>query len=393
MLPHIELVKAAGHEVRVLHVEPEVERTRGTSTLERFAAGGEGAEPVLRQDQAAHIRCSMEVGPFTRTRWWYRRTIEPYTRALFRLYEFAVQEWGRPDLLHAHVSLPGGVASARLSGAEKVPVVVSEHYTGFESDAKYPWRLGSVLREMGDSIDGFYPVSPAFADRIRATGVVEVSGVIPNPIDTDFFDVNLERRKAARSESDFRIVTTGTCGERKGTDVLLKALRYLNKDLPWSVSFFGNASLRDSLLRTTGAAEYADRLFFEGSVSQAELRSAFQIASLFVVSSRVETANVSMLQAAACGVPVVSTCCGGPESLLGADYSLLARSDDPEDLAQQITLAAEKFAELDPLIPANQVQHKFGIAAVGELLNRAYSDALEGYASRTGLSCLVSEAK
>ena len=48
-----------------------------------------------------------------------------------------------------------------------------------------------------------------------------------------------------------------------------------------------------------------------------------QQANCFVLSSKVETFGVVLIEAMACGIPVISTKCGGPNKLIDADLGIL----------------------------------------------------------------------
>ena len=59
-----------------------------------------------------------------------RANAELWVRAGARLYNRYVASHGKPDILHAHSSLFGGVLAARLKNALKIPTVLTEHFSG-----------------------------------------------------------------------------------------------------------------------------------------------------------------------------------------------------------------------------------------------------------------------
>jgi len=68
--------------------------------------------------------------------------LSAYCRTVEKLYKAYVKKHGKPDILHAHVTVPAGYAAAKLGEKYHIPVVITEHSSYFErffegSTAKY----------------------------------------------------------------------------------------------------------------------------------------------------------------------------------------------------------------------------------------------------------------
>ena len=68
--------------------------------------------------------------------------LSAYCRTVEKLYKTYVKQHGKPDILHAHVTVPAGYAAAKLGEKYHIPVVITEHSSYFErffegSTAKY----------------------------------------------------------------------------------------------------------------------------------------------------------------------------------------------------------------------------------------------------------------
>jgi Glycosyltransferase Family 4 len=59
--------------------------------------------------------------------WSWRLRQAAYVRAARRAFDESARVFGNPDLLHAHVVLPGGDAALRIGRAANIPVVLTEH--------------------------------------------------------------------------------------------------------------------------------------------------------------------------------------------------------------------------------------------------------------------------
>ncbi len=254
-----------------------------------------------------------------------------------------------------------------------MPVIVQEHYTGFESDARFPWRVGCYVRDMGRRIQGFYAVSPGYAERIGRTRLVNVTGVLPNPIDTGIF-APIER---PQPNDHFQIVMAGNVDRLKGADILFAALQRLLPELDWRLTVFGEVRERESFAPWLRDSQFSRRLSLPGKVSQDELRRAYSRSDLYVVSSRLETANVSMLEAMACGLPVVTTRCGAPETLVDESVAITVRPDDPRDLAEGILQVARNVQRFDPRVLRRFVLERYSKSVVARMVVDAYEAAIE----------------
>jgi L-malate glycosyltransferase len=319
-----------------------------------------------------YVRAPKPSHSYQRTRMFYGQFLRKYEHKMRQLYNAAVQKWGKPDILHAHVSLPAGYAAATVGAEVGVPVIVTEHYSGFESDARFWWRLGSYVREMSGRIHAFYAVSPGYAKRIAKTGLVNQVRVLPNPIDTDLF----HPMSASKDDRSFRLVSTGRLGFVKGTDVLLSALKEVTGRCPWTLDLFGDTSDKKRYSKWLDDPAFVGRVTLNGHVSQEHLAKSYNASDLYVVSSRSETANVSMLEAMACGLPVITTRSGGPETLVDESVARFVMPDDPMGLAQAILDATSARERHDAVAARRFVQDRYSIPRMGQLILSEYRQAI-----------------
>lgn len=365
ILPHIELLRENGLDAYVLQLglddEPIPEQTDPWNQPPRFLADNHTYIPVPR----ATRRCE-------NSRFFYGVFLKKYAERSRTLFKMAAERWGKPDILHAHVSLPAGYVAALLGHKNSIPVIVQEHYTGFESDARFWWRKGCFVREMGRNIQGFYAVSPGYARRIERTGLLNVTGVLPNPIDTYLFTPTQFQK-----ENDvYQIVTAGNMNQRKGADLLFQALHQLMPELNWQLTLFGDISQRDAYSRWLDDPQFSSRLSLPGKVLQEELRKTYSQSDLYVVSSRIETANVSMLQAMACGVPVVTTSCGAPETLIDESVGVAVKPNDPQAFAEGILEVARNAQRYDRKALRRFVVERYSKPVVANMVVNAYEKAI-----------------
>jgi len=117
------------------------------------------------------------------------------------------------------------------------------------------------------------------------------------------------------------LLSVGQLIERKGHDIPIRALA----DLPgWSLLVAGDGPLRRDLAALASSLGLADRVRFVGAVPQVQLPTYYSaVDALVLASSREGWANV-LLEAMACGTPVVaSSVWGTPEVVTGPAAGVL----------------------------------------------------------------------
>jgi glycosyltransferase involved in cell wall biosynthesis len=338
-------------DVRVVHLE---------------RAGGRGLVDLRRID--------LEEPPMWRAR--YRRFGKPLSVAGFfggpwaAARRFGRQGW-RPEVIHAHSflsALPALVLGKRLG----VPVAYTEHWTIFlpENPAELtaPMRLAARAALRGADI--VLPVSDDLGQALLALEPKARIRVVPNVVDERVFAPGALRETNAAPR---RLLTAGLLDtERKGVDLLLEALARLPQPDGIVLDVVGDGSLR---LRYEALAErlgLGDAVTFRGLKPKTQLAALMREADLFVLGSRYENNPCVVLEAMACGLPVVATRVGGLPEVVDDRSGLLSEPGDPASLAACITEALER--QFDRAAIARRARERYGTAAIGSTLADAYDE-------------------
>lgn len=111
------------------------------------------------------------------------------------------------------------------------------------------------------------------------------------------------------------------------------------KSYPHAVALIGNAgSLTPDLKRSAEASGVSDRIRFIGTLEESELPHLLRAVSAYVSTSPIDGTSVTMLQAMACGAPVITTDTEGNRDWITPNVSgTLVTAGDPEALAKAIT--------------------------------------------------------
>lgn len=141
----------------------------------------------------------------------------------------------------------------------------------------------------------------------------------------------------APSQRDFKtLISVGRLVEQKGFDILLEALFRAKESINCRLIIVGGGPLQEDLIYKANILKIKEFVDFVGW--QENPYKYIARADLFVLSSRWEGLANVIIEALACGCPVVSTNCKyGPEEILeGGKYGTLAKVNNPCDIASKI---------------------------------------------------------
>lgn len=251
-----------------------------------------------------------------------------------------------PDLIHVHHLW----LQACLAAHVDVPVVVTVHGTGLQQARLAPRHLGLFAGAL-DDVALFMAVSEEVADDTRRSYGLppEKVVVVANGFDEKIFfppgaegeGVSVGERTAVATPQGSAaaappsIVAAGKYVEWKGFEYLIRALANDRLgDACLTILGTGPAARRDALLEEAARAGVADRLLLPGHVSAAEVAGAFRRADVFALPSLHEPFGLVLLEALACGCPVVASATAGPKLIIDRaliDSGLAALVEPPTD--------------------------------------------------------------
>lgn len=212
----------------------------------------------------------------------------------------------RPDLAVSFLSPLVHHAAARLAGVPLMHWIRAAPGSWFDLAGKGVRARTEqlVLRSLLRRSVLVACVSPGIGDELRGLGVPESRIVLlPGPID-------LSRASAARSQrrphdGRAQIVTVSALGPPKRPDLLLDAVAALSRDHDLHLTVIGDGPLRPVLEGTASALGIGQRVGFTGWLEDAlDLVSSSDV---FVLSSDSEGMPSALVEALACGVPIVAS--------------------------------------------------------------------------------------
>jgi glycosyltransferase involved in cell wall biosynthesis len=249
----------------------------------------------------------------------------------------------RPDIVHSHIAQANILCRVTRLVSPMNRLICTAH-----SD-----------NECGPLLTKLYGMTDFLCDRMtnvsqNAVNVFIERGIshrkriscVYNGIDTNRFSPSLERRRETRRrlglEGKTVILFVGRFEWAKAPDVLVEAfmpLARLRSEL--ALLMVGDGTMRGEVERLLDGEGLKNRAVFTGL--RADTENYYNAADFFVMPSRWEGFGLSLVEAMACGLPIIATDCSGPREILeGGRFGRLVRPENSRALLEAIAAALDQ---------------------------------------------------
>lgn len=297
-----------------------------------------------------------------------------YKRAAKALLSSYVEENGWPDLIHAHSTLFAGAVASEWGNEHRVPVVITEHSSGFARGFYRSWQL-QVADKAVQGAQACISVSPSLGE-ILDQQLPSSEGRwewVPNVVADRFTVPTTQKRRNGVT----RFLSLALMTENKGQKDLLYAFsKYVLGSQEAELWLAGDGPIRATLQELADQLNVSSQVRFLGQVAPDQVPSLLQNVDAMVVSSHYETFGVVAAEALMAGLPVIATCCGGPECIVTEEDGFLVPTHAPQSLADAMSYIATNFLEYDSNAIAARARGRFSGAAIAEQLTHLYERLL-----------------
>ena len=352
---HAEAI-ATLHRVIVVHTVPDPSRLR----------------PHFEYRRTGDLHIGVLYHPAIRPHRWFRSYF--FNLAYRRMSERVACT---PELVHVNVLHPMGNLAVQWAKKLKLPVVATEHWTGYHPNTHnhLSTKQWLKLQKVAGECAFLCPVSAHLASAMKTRGLDGEFRVIANVVDTDLFTHPAERKSQKRL-----LHVSNLLDVHKNVSGILRAFKAaLERDNALHLTIIGDGDLAPHKATAAALGLSNDRVQFQGATSIEGIASAMQAANALVLFSNYENLPCVIGEAFATGLPVISTTVGGiPEHLNDSRGVLLEAGDEPA-LTQamlDVTANAERF-NADAL-RAYAVEH-FSRQAIAQAYDAVYLAALNAH--------------
>ncbi|HIH97292.1 MAG TPA: glycosyltransferase [Thermoplasmata archaeon] len=200
--------------------------------------------------------------------------------------------------------------------------------------------------------------------------------VVPNGVNTDQFEpLNKEEQRKwmenyfrVEFSSDLNIINVGRLSPEKGLRYLIESLKYLDPET--KLFIVGDGSEKNNLKRLVKKRDLENNVIFMGKITHDELPKILNAMDVFVLPAiSMEGFSNSMLEAMACGLPIVTTPIGAGAEVIKEGIGEVVETKNPEKLADGII----KCSNLDGWGIRRYVEENFSFGVVANLVYDLYS--------------------
>ncbi|MEC9491679.1 glycosyltransferase [Flexistipes sp.] len=219
-------------------------------------------------------------------------------------------DYNKIDLIHVHNSV-AGEAAVWVKKAYNIPFIVTEHSSAFARKTVKKKEIKLFEKIYKESCYNI-AVSEKFCKLLHETFNIKFE-YVPNVVDTDFFIP----AKKNNDKQRFRFINIANLNENKNQKALINAfIKAFKGNKNVLLSIFGNGPEYFNLQNEISNNGTQSQIILHGYADRGTVKRELQQSDAFVLSSKYETFGVVLIESMSCGLPVIATKCGGPESII-----------------------------------------------------------------------------
>lgn len=287
---------------------------------------------------------------------------------------YAINNFGKPDLIHAHVTYPAGWIAMKLAQEFDVPYIIKECMGPFPFKIrKFLDKRGALTKWIRDPLEKAAEViamSPQLADSMAAYGLKRPL-VVPYPVDERRFELVPHVKRET-----FQFFTLCALSPEKGIPDLLRAIPTALSKRPALLFRIGGSGRHEEYANLAQSLGIAHAVEWLGSVSRADASKYFADCDAFIMLSHLETFGMVYAEAIACGKPVVATRCGGAEFIINENNGLLVDVANIEQISGAIVQMSDEAVRFNPDEIRNDFLDRFSRSAIVQKITQCYKEVV-----------------
>jgi glycosyltransferase involved in cell wall biosynthesis len=297
-----------------------------------------------------------------------------YFLCFIKGYRYITLKRGKPVLIHVHVLLRTGIFACFKKVFSNIDYIISEHWSGYLKESNsYQGYLRKIISEfIVKKALCVTTVSEALRNAMLANGLKNEYKVIPNVIDTDKFKCELPEKQKEK----LSIISIGLLKDDvKNISTVLRVIKKMSdqrKDFEFILIGRGEDEFlyRQYCLEN----EILDKIVFIKGYIKPELIPGVICQSDFLLQySHFETQGTALLEAMACGKPVLASEVGGMKELINDKNGILVKTNNEQDLYDKLSFMLDNFRSFNPEIIRKNIIDNFSNKVVGEKFYNLYA--------------------
>lgn len=290
-----------------------------------------------------------------------------------QLFEKIIASEGVPDIIHVHYPAMAYYESFVKLKAWGAKIVATEHWSNVLRK-----NVGSgymeALKWFVDYADAFICVGePLKQSVIELTGTTRKIDVVPNVISPLFFDA----KSTKKDDGEFIFVASGRLIPEKQFDMLIEAfVEAFKGDKNIKLRIIGGGGEYSNLSKLVQKLSMQNQIQLLGTKKREEVAQLVKDSDVLVCSSRLETFGVPVIEAMACGKPVITTDALGFRDPLNETNSIIVPINRKDAMVNALKKMFDKYGTYNSGEIKALAYKYFSEDAVTKKLNSIYELAM-----------------
>ncbi|MBN1793265.1 glycosyltransferase [Candidatus Woesearchaeota archaeon] len=292
----------------------------------------------------------------------------------------------KPDVIHSHMPSFLGWEAVICSKMFHTPLIGTYHtllpdFMGHTRLPRYMSESEAAKRIVWGYTRGYYNLCDQVITPSKAMKDVLVKEGIKKPIRAMSNGVDLKRFKPANRNEKIsgvrKIIHVGRISYEKDIETVIKAYKIAMKEEPdWKLRIVGGGPDLKRLKKVAGRLLHK-KIEFSGPINHNKLSKIYSRADVFVTASTIETEGLVILEAMACGLPVVGVDkLAIPNIVKHEKTGFIAKAHDEKEMASYLLklMRSRKLRQQMGRRGALEVS-KYSIDKTIETLEKIYKEA------------------
>lgn len=290
-----------------------------------------------------------------------------------KLFDKIITIEGMPDIIHIHYPAMAYYESFEKLHNRGVKIVTTEHWTNVLCKDMTPNNMRS-LKWFVEYADAFICVGePLKQSVIELTGTSRQIDVVPNVVPSIFFNAKCIRE----DDQKFIFVASGRLVSVKQFDLLIESFADIFRyDKNIRLYIIGGGKEYFALQRLIQNLGMQEQILLYGLKKREEVAEIIKNCNVLVCSSRLETFGVPVIEAMACGKPVVVTNAIGFSEPLDYTNSIKVSVNSKEEMKKALREIYDNYNKYDSDEITKKAHKFFSEDAVRKKLIEIYNGVL-----------------
>lgn len=290
-------------------------------------------------------------------------------------YERLIRKAGKPDLIQLNVIMPLGLGAYHLSEKHNLPYVINENWSGYcQEDGNYKgFAMQFYTRKIVKKAKAIMPTSTYLKEAMLSHGLEGNYEVVPNVVNVHSF-----KPEEHKDQGVIKFIHISSLNDREKNVIgIIRAFHEASKqNKGLELSIVGEGVDKGKYMVEVNELKLTDKVHFKGRLMREALVREINASDALIMFSNYETFCLVIIEAFACGKPVITSDAGAIKTYMRNDLGIMVRTRDETALTSAILHFASDPKKYDSHFIRQFAVENYSYEKIGEKLNGIYEQAL-----------------